>query len=482
MAAHRNVICHVWGGDTTEFDEATQSWRSIASESSQWLRGLPALHGELVTDWESLSTAAGDFGHLVIQAPRAVLRTKSIDDVQAIVAYANDHGLCVTARGAGHSTFGQGQAPDGIVIDMTVLRGVHEVTADAIVVDAGATWLDVVEHAYGARSVPPVLPNHLDQTVGGVLAVGAVTGAAHRWGLAIDHVRELEVVTGSGKRVVCSRSRDERLFEAVLGGLGQHAIIVRATLALVPWSSAARTYTLVYDRLSDLIVVQRRMAKERRFDRLHGAALTRADEGWAYLLSATTFFERSSPPQDDDLLAGITESAADVVRQDKDFKGWLAGSFGFEHHLKSVGRWDVPHPHLDLLLPEDTVHSFLEHLLSKLNPDELNGLPVGLVAVPKEMTQPSFPMPKADLSFAISVPRTIGEDAATAETMLVANRELFERARDLGGKRQPTGAIPFTQDDWVAHFGEAYPSFAQNKNTFDPNAVLAPGYRIFARS
>ena len=460
MEAQRTVTCHVLGSDTMEFDEATQSWKPATTASSQSLPGLPAVHGELATD-----------------APQAVLRTDSIDDVQAIVSYANDHRLSVTARGSGHSTFGQWQASGAIVIDMTTLRKVHDVTADAIVVDAGASWLDVIAHAYGAGGVPPVVPKHLDQTVGGVLSVGAVTGAAHRWGLAIDHVRELEVVTGSGRHVVCSRTRDETLFDAVLGGLGQHAIIVRATLALVPWRSAVRTYTLVYERLEDLIDAHRRMAKEGRFDHLDASVVTRADDGWTYLLNATTFFDESSPPREDDLLGGIAEGQ-NAVRHDKDFKGWLSGSCAWAQHLKDMGRWDAPHPNLDLLLPDNTVHSFLDHLLSALNPDELTGLPVALVAVPKDKVRPLSPMPRADLSFAVNVPRTIGEDATAAETMLVTNREWFERARALGGWRQPTGAIPFTHDDWAGHFAEAFSSFVRNKTAFDPNGVLASGYRI----
>jgi FAD/FMN-containing dehydrogenase len=282
--------------------------------------------------------------------------------------------------------------------------------------------------------------------------------------------------------MVCSSTQDAGLFDAALGGLGQCAVIVRATLPLEPWRSAARIYTLVYEHLSDLVDAHRRLAREGRFDRLVGTVHTRADEGWTYLLCATTFFEHSSAPQDDPLLDGIAERAVNVVSQDKDFKGWLSASFAGANHLTNVGLSDVPHPDLDVVLPDETVQTFMIGLLSALNPDELAGLPVTLVAIPREKTRSSVRMPDADLSFAVSVPRSIGEgaDVTAFETMLATNRHLFERARELGGTRQATGAIPFTQDDWAAHFGAGYESFSRNKDAFDPKGLLAPGARMWS--
>jgi len=63
--------------------------------------------------------------------------------------------------------------------------------------------------------------------------------------------------------------------------------------------------------------------------------------------------------------------------------------------------------------------------------------------------------------------------------MLARNRALFEEARDLGGKRYPIGALTFSHQDWVEHYGADWPRFAQHKQTYDPGHILTPGPGIF---
>ena len=52
-------------------------------------------------------------------------------------------------------------------------------------------------------------------------------------GLQVDHVQELEVVTGDGQIVSCSDERNSDLFNAMLGGLGQCGIITKIVMRLM---------------------------------------------------------------------------------------------------------------------------------------------------------------------------------------------------------------------------------------------------------
>lgn len=82
------------------------------------------------------------------------------------------------------------------------------------------------------------------------MASGAPSEAAacHRAvaGMQIDHVRELEVVTGKGAVVNYSMSTNPDLFEAMLDALGQCGIMAKARLDLVPAWERARTYAFRY--------------------------------------------------------------------------------------------------------------------------------------------------------------------------------------------------------------------------------------------
>ena len=62
---------------------------------------------------------------------------------------------------------------------------------------------------------------------------------------------------------------------------------------------------------------------------------------------------------------------------------------------------------------------------------------------------------------------------------LLRLEDLYDRARDMGGTRLTSSAIPFSQTDWIQHYGPVWESFRDAKKRFDPNNVLTPGQGIF---
>ena len=50
---------------------------------------------------------------------------------------------------------------------------------------------------------------------------------------------------------------------------------------------------------------------------------------------------------------------------------------------------------------------------------------------------------------------------------------------EMGGTRVTSTAIPFSQADWIQHYGPIWESFRDAKNRFDPHNVLTPGQGIF---
>ena len=102
-----------------------------------------------------------------------------------------------------------------------------------VVVDAGATWKNVLDATLKQGLTPPVLTNYLGLSIGGTLAVSGIGGSSSRYGMQTDNVLELDVVTGDGKELTCSATSNPDIFAGVLAGVGQCAIITRATLGLV---------------------------------------------------------------------------------------------------------------------------------------------------------------------------------------------------------------------------------------------------------
>ena len=218
-----------------------------------------------------LDEVSQDNGRIVRRRPLAVLRPGSVDDIVRMVRYANDHGIKIAMRGQGHSSFGQAQVEAGVVIDARPLRRIRRLTDAEIDVEGGATWDEVAAATLARGRTPPVMADTQVITVGGTLSVAGMGNTSHCHGAIVDNVRELEVVTGDGRRLVCSETRERELFEMVLAGLGQCAMIVRARLPLVGAPSEVALTDYDYVDLDTYLADQRAVAGEPgRYDHVGG--------------------------------------------------------------------------------------------------------------------------------------------------------------------------------------------------------------------
>ena len=159
-----------------------------------------------------------------------------------------------------------------------------------MVVEAGATWSDVLARDAAAGQTPPVLTEYLELSVGGTLAVGGVGGTTSTFGVQSDNVIELEVVTGEGKSSPARRASNADLFDAVRAGLGQVGVITRATLELVAAPESVRRFLLFYPDLATMLRDARLLAGDDRFDAVQGAIAGRAGGGMAFRLDVAKYF------------------------------------------------------------------------------------------------------------------------------------------------------------------------------------------------
>ncbi|HST65031.1 MAG TPA: FAD-binding protein, partial [Mycobacteriales bacterium] len=333
------------GAAIVAFDPLTGSWVTAAEAASGAPAGavaVPDLDGELTTDPAALAEVADDFGHLVHRTPLAVLRPGSARDIQKLVRYANRHHLAVSVRGQGHSTDGQSQVHAGVVVDSRTLATIHEIGPGRAVVDAGVTWLELLTAAVAHGLTPPVFTDYLGLSVGGTLSVGGIGGTTQTYGMQVDTVLELEVVTGEGELVRCSPARNRALFEAVLGSLGQLAIVVRATIRLVRAPAAARGYQLFYTDLDTYLADQRRLLGQRRFSSLEGQAVRdAADTRWDFFVDAAAYHD-GTPPSDATITRGLRFDPARTVVTDYSYVEWVNRLQPTVDFLKSIGAWTLP--------------------------------------------------------------------------------------------------------------------------------------------
>ncbi|MGQ0840048.1 FAD-binding protein [Actinokineospora sp.] len=441
---------------------------------------LPSVGGQFRWDGEARAAAADDFGHIIHRRPIGVLEPCSADDIAATTRWAGLTGRRVAARGQGHSLYGRSQVDDGIVVDMSGFNRIHRVEPTRAVVDAGVKWSDLLTATLARGLTPPVLTDYLELSVGGTIAVGGIGGTTYRYGMQSDIIEEMEVVTGEGKVLTCSPHRNATLFDAVRAGLGQCAIVTRATVRLIPAPTHARRYALTYPSLRSLLADERKLLADRRFDYLQGTVLPIPTGGWKYTLDAAVLFTGTAP-DDAAMLAGLSDDRAAAALSTPTYLQYLQRLAPLEALLRSTGEWTNPHPWITTYVGDSVVESQAERLLSGLTGADVGKY--GRVALSplrrRAITSPLLRTPSEDVIFALNVLRFPPNDPAVVERMIADNRAIYERVRAAGGTLYPVSAFPMSKEDWKRHYGSKFAAFRDAKQRYDPRDTLTPGYEVF---
>lgn len=466
----------------TGFDVVSRNW-VVGPFRDRSVFPVPSLKGQLLFSHAAREVAASDFGHIVHHLPYAVLRPGDINDIVVMLRFCGRHKILAAPRGQGHATFGQAQAKGGLVIEMATL-GAVSVSDGTVRAEAGARWSSVLEETLGHGLTPPVLTDYLGLSVGGTLSAGGVGGASPRFGAQVDNVLELEVVTGDGQRAVCSPVQRPDLFHASLAGLGQCAVLVRATLRLQPAPRHVRHYILFYPTVDALTADQRRVQADGRFSFVEGEAMPNpSGPGWLFFMEAGAYYD-TTRPDDHKLIGDLNYTAGTQQITSLRYFAFLNRLAPIVAFLKSTGEWFDPHPWWNLFLPGSVTDGFVSGVMDQLTEADIGASGVILLYPLRRAAfqAPLLRVPDESVFFLFALLRTAAPDSGGAlseEAMLRDNRALFRQARGLGGFAYPVGSIPTTRHDWREHFGPHWPFLVAARHRYDPHGILTPGQRIF---
>ncbi len=432
-----------------------------------------------------------NFGHIHHWTPRFVVAPRHAADVLAVVRFAREHGLSVSARGIAHSQSQLAISDRGILLDMRSMGRVLAVDpgAETADVEAGVVWRDLVHVLKKFGLVPRVLTNNLSVTVGGTLSIAGIGVASFRYGTQGDNVEELDVVTGAGELVTCSAAREPDLFWAAIAGLGQVGIITRARLALRRTRPMTRTYYLLYDDLRTFLEDARAAMDSDRWDHLESWASPcpqgtkpiggrrRVFARWFFPFHLTVEYEPDRPPDDRAQLAGLRPYAS-LYTDDLPIVDFLDRMVPVFELWKKAGTWEWIHPWMETVLPWETAADYIEQVLADLPPGVQVGGHVLLWPARGHVSRSRlFMRPEGDylVGFGIlpAVPPRYWEEM----------RPLLDNASRLsilmGAKRYLSGYISFTPEEWREHFGPRWQELCAAKRKYDPDGLLNPGFVPF---
>jgi cytokinin dehydrogenase len=291
------------------------------------------------------------------------------------------------------------------------------------------------------------------------------------------------VVTGRGEIRTCSRARDPELFHAALAGLGQCAIIVRATVRMVTAAANVTVFDLFYADIGRYVRDQRMLLASGRFDYLEGQVVPNpSGSGSLYMIEAAAFFTPPASPEPSRLLAGLSD---DSSLRAVTTESYLDFAFRIEPTvaiLKSIGAWAAPHPWFSAFVPVSTVERYVGDIVARLTPVDTGGGPILFYPFRRSLIRtPLLRVPDEDF-FTFNLLRFApAGDEATLASLIAENRILYDRLVAAGGTLYPMGSVPLAPADWRVQYGPLFDFLLRVKELFDPDDVLTPGQGIFLR-
>src|SRR6476659_5781923 len=209
---------------------------AVAGELAEALGA--GFRGRLITtDDPDYENARKLFNAMIDKKPRLIAQCVDAADVIAAVSVAREAGLDVAVRCGAHNGPGLGSVDDGLVIDLSALRGVVRDTNARLAHVLGGTLLGEVDHAPQPCGLAAPFGIISTTGVGGLTLGGGVGHMTRKLGLSIDNLVEADVVLADGSFVTANEKQHPDLFWALRGGGGNFGVVTSFTFRLSPVST-----------------------------------------------------------------------------------------------------------------------------------------------------------------------------------------------------------------------------------------------------
>ena len=207
----------------------TRIGEATVAEFAAGLRGKAVRPGDEDYDRErSIWNGAHD------RRPAVIARAAGVADVIRTVDLARSEGLPLAVRGGGHSIPGFSTVDDGIVLDLSLMKGIRvDPARRRVTAEGGCTWkdLDAETQQFGLAVTGGLVSS---TGIAGFTTGGGIGWLMRKYGLAADNLVGADVVTADGQFRTAGATEDKDLFWALRGGGGNFGVVTSLRYRLHP--------------------------------------------------------------------------------------------------------------------------------------------------------------------------------------------------------------------------------------------------------
>ena len=205
------------------------------------------LRGEVILpDDPGYDEARTIWNAMIDKRPAVIARCSGVADVMRSVEIAKEQNLLLSVRSGGHNIAGNALCDGGLAIDLSGMKSVHiDPHARRAYVEPGATLGDF-DHEAQAFGLAASLGINSTTGVAGLTLGGGFGWLTRKYGMTVDNLVSVEIVTADGQRLWANAEQNADLFWAVCGGGGNFGIVTLFDFKLHPVGPDVMSGLVVY--------------------------------------------------------------------------------------------------------------------------------------------------------------------------------------------------------------------------------------------
>ncbi|RPI41637.1 MAG: FAD-binding oxidoreductase [Hyphomicrobiaceae bacterium] len=236
---------------------------------------------------------------LVDKRPALIASCSGVADVVDAINLTRKLGLEVAVRGGGHNVAGRATIDGGVMLDLAPMKGVHvDPRSCSVRAQGGVTWAELNRETqlHGLAVTGGVVSS---TGIAGLTLGGGLGWLMGKYGLALDNLRAVEVVTADGKVLQASKDNEPELFWAVRGGGGNFGVVTSFEYQLHPLGPTVMAGPIVHpiDQAQSLLAFYRDRTRALADEHTLFATLSHAPDGSGTEVAALVTCHCGAPAQ-----------------------------------------------------------------------------------------------------------------------------------------------------------------------------------------
>ena len=162
---------------------------------------------------------------IIDKKPALIVQCVDESDIQKAVNFARSQNILTAVKCGGHSVSGKGTCDNGLMIDLSPFTGTRLDKANKRLFIKGGSWLSEMDEATIPHGLGTTAGTVSHTGVGGLATGGGFGRLGRKYGLTLDNIVSIEIITADGELRYADKNENPDLFWAVRGGGGNFGIV-----------------------------------------------------------------------------------------------------------------------------------------------------------------------------------------------------------------------------------------------------------------